>query len=81
MTAKRPRKASARKRVREPWPPGSIRNRVFGTIGVAWGGGILVHTSQTGVPIVDSAAGAGSMLGVLTGLALFLVGMYFLIRG
>ena len=58
-----------------------MRNRIFGAIGVLWGGGILVAGIVKGCPEGEGAYGSGQIAGLVFGGLLFVVGLYFLIRG
>jgi hypothetical protein len=56
-----------------------VRNRIFGAIGVLWGGGILVSALLRG-PSGSGAYAQGQMVGYIFGGLLFLVGGYNLVR-
>jgi hypothetical protein len=56
------------------------RNRIFGIIGVVWGGGVVV--SALFRTLADNAAyAAGQRVGFILGGLLFIVGLYYAIRG
>jgi hypothetical protein len=60
----------------------SVRNRVFGAIGVIWGGFILINALFRGVQPAQNAAGqSGQYVGLGFGVLLFTAGLYYLIRG
>jgi len=58
-----------------------MRNRIFGGIGVIWGGAILVYSLMKGVPQGQGAYAAGQTGGMIFGGLLFVVGVYYLIKG
>jgi len=58
-----------------------MRNRILGGIGVLWGGGILVSTFVKGTPQGPGAYAQGQMFGTALGALLFLVSLYYLIKG
>jgi hypothetical protein len=58
-----------------------MRNRVVGAIGVLWGGGILVSTFINGLPKGDSAYATGNYAGIIFGVAMFIAGAYYLLKG
>ncbi len=59
-----------------------MRNRIFGAIGVVWGGFVLAGVFQRGTPGGgDAAYNFGYMIGVGFGLLMFAAGLYYLIRG
>jgi len=58
-----------------------MRNRILGGIGVLWGGGILVSTFMKGTPQGQGAYAQGQMFGIAFGALLFLVGLYYLVKG
>jgi hypothetical protein len=56
------------------------RNRIFGAIGVVWGGAVLARQVMSGAGLAGGAYGAGQAVGLLTGAALFCVGLYYFIK-
>ena len=58
-----------------------MRNRIFGAIGVVWGGAVLVSMFLKGGPKGAGAYGAGQVGGLVFGGLLFVVGLYFLVKG
>ena len=59
-----------------------MRNRIFGGIGVLWGGGVLVSKLISGHWISGSGAYAsGQISGLAFAILLFGVGLYYLIKG
>jgi hypothetical protein len=58
-----------------------VRNRIFGAIGVLWGGGVLVNAFLGGGPVGSGAYAAGHTAGLVFGGLLFIVGGYYLITG
>ena len=57
-------------------------DRIFGLIGVLWGGGLLLSFFLGTNPIEDSDAyDAGQITGLIFGGVLFVVGLYYLVRG
>ncbi len=62
--------------------PGFTRNRLFGLIGVLWGGLVLLSKLMgAGAASTNRAYGAGQTAGYVLGGALFVVGLYYLIKG
>ncbi len=61
---------------------GSNRNRIFGGIGVVWGGLLIVRAFATGFEVTGSEGyAAGQTAGIILGFLLFVVGLYYLIKG
>jgi hypothetical protein len=58
-----------------------MRNRIFGAIGVLWGGAILVRTYFIGGPAGTGAYRNGQIAALVFAALLVLVGGYYLIRG
>ena len=58
-----------------------MRNKIFGGIGVLWGGSVLVRTFLQGAPQGDSAYAAGQKGGIVFAVLLVAVGFYYLIKG
>ncbi len=58
-----------------------MRNKIFGAVGVIWGGAVLVSAFLRGGPEGSGAYAAGNAAGIAFGALLFIVGGYFLIRG
>lgn len=57
-----------------------MRNRIFGAIGVFWGGGILARWFLAGEQSGNSAYQAGQNSAALFGALLFAVGLYYLLK-
>jgi hypothetical protein len=58
-----------------------MRNRILGAIGVIWGGLILLGRLIGGSPEEGAGAyAAGQMTGVVFGVLLLVVGLYYLTR-
>ncbi len=57
------------------------RNRIFGGIGVLWGGAILVTSIANGIVRGHGAYAAGEAGGTVFGGLIFVVGLYYLIKG
>jgi hypothetical protein len=58
-----------------------MRNKIFGGIGVLWGGAILVRWIASGNPSAGSSAyQAGQSGAVIFGALMFAVGMYYVFR-
>ena len=57
-----------------------MRNKIFGVIGVLWGGGILVSAFLRDPPAGSDAYNAGYTGGLVFGGLLFLVGAYYLFK-
>lgn len=53
-----------------------MRNRIFGAIGIIWGGGILLTTIMRGGPQGRGAYGAGEYGGLVFGALLLVAGLY-----
>jgi hypothetical protein len=61
---------------------GFTRSRILGLIGVLWGGAILAMKLFGGAqPTAGGAYGAGQNAGLVMGGLLFVVGLYYLIKG
>ncbi|MFM7976611.1 MAG: hypothetical protein ACKO8U_16190, partial [Pirellula sp.] len=58
-----------------------MRNRIFGLIGVLWGGGIIVSGLVRGGSQGAGAYQLGQTAGFVFGGLLFVVGLFYLIRG
>jgi len=58
-----------------------MRNRIFGAIGVIWGGSILLFGLLKGGPEGSGAYAQGQGIVPLLRAALFSVGLYYLIKG
>ena len=60
-----------------------MRNRIFGAIGVIWGGLVLFNALASGGPAPggNAAYSAGKFVGVALGALLFVAGLYYLIKG
>lgn len=59
-----------------------MRNRIFGAIGVLWGGGTLLSRLLSGHWVNGSGAyRSGQMTAVVLAILLFVVGLYYLITG
>lgn len=59
----------------------SRRNRVFGVIGIVWGGLILVSGPMRGSFHESEAYGQGRSAGLIFGGLLFAAGLYYFIKG
>jgi predicted transporter len=62
------------------WENASMRNIVFGAIGVLWGGLILIGFMRMGLE-ADGASRAGQILAVILGLLMLIAGGYYLVTG
>jgi hypothetical protein len=58
-----------------------VRNRIFGGIGVVWGAAVLIYSAMRGGPQGQGAYAAGEIGGMVIGGLLFVVGLYYLIKG
>lgn len=59
-----------------------MRNRIFGAIGVIWGGAILASAFlHSGITGGSGAYAAGHEAGVVFGALIFVAGAYYLIKG
>jgi hypothetical protein len=58
-----------------------MRNRIFGAIGVIWGGAVLASAFLRDSPAGSNAYSAGNAVGIGFGALLFVVGGYYLFRG
>jgi hypothetical protein len=57
-----------------------MRNRIFGAIGVIWGGLILVNAYLSGGPQGSGSYAAGQTAALVFAVLLVLVGGYYLMR-
>jgi hypothetical protein len=57
-----------------------MRNKIFGAIGVIWGGGVLVYAFLQGGPQGQGASAAGQIGAMVFGGILLVVGLYYLIK-
>ena len=58
-----------------------MRNRIFGAIGLVWGGLILVRTFFVGGPEGSGAYRQGQIGAIIFAALLVIVGAYYLIKG
>jgi hypothetical protein len=58
----------------------SMRNKIFGIIGVVWGGAVVLQVFVKGVPTGGSAYGIGSIVGLMFGVALLVAGAWALTK-
>jgi hypothetical protein len=58
-----------------------MRDKIFGAIGVIWGGAVLASAFLRSAPAGSAAYAAGNAAGIAFGALLFIVGGYFLLRG
>ena len=58
-----------------------MRNRIFGVIGVVWGGAMLVSAFLRAAPEASGAYGAGQTAALVFAVLLVAVGGYYLVRG
>jgi hypothetical protein len=58
-----------------------MRNRIFGGIGVVWGGWILIAAMINGLPQGQGAYVQGQWIGLGFGVLMFGAGLYYLIKG
>jgi hypothetical protein len=59
-----------------------MRNRILGAIGVLWGGLILLGRLVADRPVDGPGAyGAGQTAGLIFAVLLFVVGLFYLIKG
>jgi hypothetical protein len=58
-----------------------MRNRIFGAIGVLWGGVMLLRAYLGGGPVGGGAYRAGQIAALVFAAALVLAGSYYLIKG
>jgi len=65
-----------------PSDGGILRNRIFGGIGVLWGGALLLSKLISGHGVSGSGAYAsGQIAGLILAILLFVVGLHYLIKG
>ncbi len=57
-----------------------MRNKILGTIGVIWGGAILVSAFSRGGPQGSGAYAAGQTGGIVFGALLLIVGAYYFLK-
>jgi len=58
-----------------------LRDKIFGVIGVLWGGAILVSAFVRDLPEGSAAYARGQSTGFVFGALLLVVGAYYLLRG
>lgn len=58
-----------------------MRNRIFGAVGVLWGGAVLIRSYRMGGPIGGGAYLAGQFAALVFAALLVLVGGYYLVKG
>ena len=59
-----------------------MRNKIFGGIGILWGGGTLITLlTRSSVASGNSAYQAGHAAGTLFGLGVLIVGIYYFRKG
>jgi hypothetical protein len=58
-----------------------MRNRIFGLIGVLWGGAMLISSFSQGGPQGAGAYAAGQNAALIFAVALVAVGGYYLLKG
>jgi hypothetical protein len=58
-----------------------MRNRIFGAIGVIWGGLILVSAFLRGGPLGSGSYAAGQTGALVFAVFLVIVGVYYLLKG
>jgi hypothetical protein len=58
-----------------------MRNRIFGGIGVVWGGLILVTSFMRGGPQGSGAYQAGQTGALVFGVLLLIIGGYYFLKG
>lgn len=58
-----------------------MRNRIFGGIGVLWGGAVVVSALAKGGAQGKGAYAAGQTGGIVFGVLLLVVGAYYLVKG
>lgn len=54
-----------------------MRDKIFGTIGIVWGGAIVASLFFRDVPSGTGAYNAGRVVGFLFGAAMFAAGVYY----
>ena len=57
-----------------------MRNRIFGAIGILWGGAIVVNWLLSGSAPASQAYQAGQLGGMLFGALMFIVGLYYIFK-
>ena len=57
-----------------------MRNRVFGAIGVIWGGAILASALFRSGPQGSGAYASGQIAGLVFGVLMFIAGIYYLLK-
>ena len=58
-----------------------MRNKIFGGIGVVWGGLIVARWFLTGAEVNDGAYGSGQFGAVVFGAIMFACGIYYFRKG
>jgi hypothetical protein len=57
-----------------------VRNKLFGTIGVIWGGAMLVSAYSRGAPEGEGAFAAGQTIGIVFAVLLIVIGAYYFMK-
>ncbi len=55
-----------------------MRNKIFGMIGILWGGAILISFFARGMPVGGGSYAAGAIMGLLFGILLLVSGIYYI---
>ena len=54
-----------------------MRNKIFGTIGILWGGAVIVSFFARGASIGTGAYAAGALFGLLFGAVMLFAGIHY----
>lgn len=58
-----------------------MRNRIFGIIGILWGGAVVVSFLMREKPVADGAYGAGQSAALILGAVMLIAGVYYTFKG
>ncbi len=54
-----------------------MRNKIFGVIGILWGGSVLISFFARGMPMGGGSYAAGSIVGLLFGVLMLIFGIHY----
>ncbi len=57
-----------------------MRNKIFGVIGILWGGAMVISMLTRGVRVGTGSYGAGVIIGQLMGVLMLVAGIYYVVK-